>query len=259
MALKGIRRALEVLALIAERPMRASEIAEAAGVPWATMHRTLTELEKGGFLRREADTGRYVIGQALWSIGSAYLASHPVYARAIPYLTEAVQKSQSVVQLCERVGRNAVALFTQAAPANLLPMTTLGTAIPLHAGSKGQVLLAFADPDVVDWYLAGPLPRLTEATIVDPHRLRERLAEIRARGHVFTRGDVQTFTQSVAAPVFDADGRVFASVSFIEMISETGGEDRMARQTELVVRVAGSISSMLGYRPETGWAVRPAH
>ena len=168
-----------------------------------------------------------------------------------------MRKSQAVVQLCERVGRNAVALFTQSAPANMLPMTTLGTAIPLHAGSKGQVLLAFADPEVVDWYLSEPLPRLTEETIVDPARLRDRLAEIRARGHVYTRGDVQTFTHSVAAPVFDSNGRVFASVSFIEMISETGGEDRMTRQTELVVRVAGSISSMLGWTPERRWLASP--
>lgn len=249
MALKGITRALDVLAHIAVHPGRASEIADRMGVAWATMHRTLSQLEKGGFLRREPDTNRYVIGQKMWMIGSAYMANHPTFNKALPYLSDAVTRSQAIVQFVERVDDSAIALFTQSATHELLPMTTLGHAIPLHCGSKGQVLLAFADPADIEDYLSRPLARLTPKTITDPQQLRERLAQIRADGYAVTEGDVQVFTRSVAAPVFDRSGRAVAAISFIEMKSDTTGASRQARQIELVCRVANAISSTLDWRP----------
>jgi DNA-binding IclR family transcriptional regulator len=258
MALKGITRALDVLAHIAVSPGRASEIADRMGVAWATMHRTLSQLEKGGFLRREPDTNRYVIGQKMWMIGSAYIANHPTFNQALPYLSDAVIRSQAIVQFVERVDYSAIALFTQSATHELLPMTTLGYAIPLHAGSKGQVLLAFAEPAFIDDYLSRPLPKLTPKTIVDPGELRDRLAEIRAAGYSETEADVQVFTRSVAAPVFDRTGQAVAAVSFIEMRSDTAAAGRRPKQIELVCSVANAISSALDWRPGSRWATAGA-
>jgi len=254
MALKGITRALDVLSHIAVNPGRASEIADRMGVAWATMHRTLSQLEKGGFLRREPDTNRYVIGQKMWMIGSAYMANHPTFNKALPYLSDAVIRSQAIVQFVERVDYSAIALFTQSSTHELLPMTTLGYAIPLHAGSKGQVLLAFAEPDFIEEYLSRPLAKLTPKTITDPVELREHLAQIRSVGYSETEADVQVFTRSVAAPVFDRSGHAVASVSFIEMRSDTAAAGRKPKQVELVCQIANAISTALDWRPDSRWA-----
>ncbi len=254
MALKGITRALDVLSHIAVNPGRASEIADRMGVAWATMHRTLSQLEKGGFLRRDPDTNRYVIGQKMWMIGSAYMANHPTFNKALPYLSDAVIRSQAIVQFVERVDYSAIALFTQSATHELLPMTTLGYAFPLHAGSKGQVLLAFAEPAFIEEYLARPLAKLTPKTITDPVQLREQLELIRTQGYSETEADVQVFTRSVAAPVFDRSDKVVASVSFIEMRSDTTSESRRPKQIELVCQVANSVSSALEWNPGSRWA-----
>lgn len=255
MALKGITRALDVLAEIAKTPSRAAEIAERMGVAWATMHRTLSQLEKGGFITREPHSNRYVIGQKSWMIGSAYIASHPIHNKALPYLSDAVTRSRAIVQFVERVEHSAIALFTQSATHDLLPMTALGHAIPLHAGSKGQVLLAFASAEFIDDYLSRPLARLTPKTVTDPIALRDRLAEIRNDGHAFTEGDVQAFTRSVAAPVFGGSGEVLACVTFIEMRSDAETGNRRDKQIELVCQVASAISSTLDWRPDRHWAL----
>ena len=52
-ALKGVRRAVHVLEYIAIHPGRATDIAEGLGLSWATLHRTLQQLETAGFLQRE--------------------------------------------------------------------------------------------------------------------------------------------------------------------------------------------------------------
>ena len=81
-ALKGVRRALEVLEYLAVHPGRATDVAEGLGVSWATLNRTLTQLERGGFLQRDPDSNRYSIGPRMWFIGTAYLANHAVLEAA---------------------------------------------------------------------------------------------------------------------------------------------------------------------------------
>ena len=43
-ALQGVGRALDVLETVADRPMRANEIASELGLKWTTAYRTLTHL-----------------------------------------------------------------------------------------------------------------------------------------------------------------------------------------------------------------------
>jgi DNA-binding IclR family transcriptional regulator len=250
MATKGLHRAMRLLTLVAERPGRASELAERMDVPWATMHRTLTGLENGGFLTRDPDTGRYTIGQSMWTVGSAYLAGHRVLSAALPYLSDAVTRSQAIVQLVERIGGQAVAVFSQSSTHEMIPLTTLGHSFPLHCGSKGQVLLAHAGTEFIERYLAEPLAALTPNSVTDPDTLRELLAAIRASGFARTEADVQTFTRSVAAPVRSGAGQVVASVCFIEMRAQTGGADRDGRLRDLVISTAASISAALDWRVE---------
>ena len=83
-ALKGVRRALEVLEYVAVHPGRAIDIADGLGLSWATLHRTLSQLEQGGLLQRARDSNRYSIGPRMWLIGTAYLANHPVLEVAQP-------------------------------------------------------------------------------------------------------------------------------------------------------------------------------
>ena len=72
--LKGVRRSLQVLEYLALNPGRATDVAAGLNVSWATRHRTLSELEQGGFIARDADSNRYRIGPRMWFIGTAYLA-----------------------------------------------------------------------------------------------------------------------------------------------------------------------------------------
>src|SRR5215813_3030290 len=90
-ALKVVHRALEVLEYLAANPGRATDVAQGLKLSWTTVHRTLSQLEQGGFLKRDRDTNRYAIGPRMWFIGTAYLAHHPVLEAAQPYLEAAAE------------------------------------------------------------------------------------------------------------------------------------------------------------------------
>jgi DNA-binding IclR family transcriptional regulator len=253
-ALKGVRRALAVLEHIAVHPGRATDVAADLGLSWATLHRTLSELEQGGFLQRARESNRYVIGPRMWLIGTAYLAGHPVLEAARPYLEAAVGHDEIVVQLVERADRYAVTLYSHQTSDETITKADYGHHFPLHCGAKGQVLLAFAPAAFVDAYLGGPLEMMTPKTETDPKVLRERLSQIRLNGYAQSKGDVQIFTGSIAAPVWDRDGQAVAAVSFIGRKSAFGDAARTERLLESLLTTAQSISIGLGWRPGDGRA-----
>ncbi len=247
-ALKGVYRALQVLEHLAVQPGRASDVAAALGVSWATLHRTLSELEQGGFLERDADTNRYTIGPRMWFVGTAYLTNHPVMELAQPHLEQAAACDDVTVQLVERSGRLAVTLYSHHTAGEIITKSTYGYHFPLHCGSKGQVLLAYAPSGFIDQYLSGELERLTPETLTDPAVLRERLAAIRRNGYCETEGDVQPFTGSLSAPVFDRAGHVPCAVSFIVRRSTLREEARREAMLETLLRTCHAISIGLGWR-----------
>lgn len=255
--LKGVNRALLVLEHIASHPGRATAIAEAMGLSWATLHRTLRQLEQGGFLQRDPDTGHYSIGRRMWFIGATYLASHNVLEVALQYLRTASRARGITVQLVEKSDRQTVVLFSSHSD-DEITKATYGYHFPLHAGSKGQVLLAFSDEAFIDAYLEGELERLTPLSETDPEALRSRLRTIREQRYAITVADVQMFTASMAAPVFNRKGEVVACVCFVIRKSGMMNDERRDELLDRLLETAQSISLALGWRPEAPGAFGPA-
>ena len=249
--LQGVSRALRVLEVLAERPMKASEVAEALDLPWATCHRTLVQLASDQFVEKDGVSGEYRIGRHTWLLGSTYLVGHRVLDLAAPILKSAsAALPAAVFQLVERRDGVSLVLYSvEAASGEYITRAAYGYHFPLHCGSKGWILLAYAPSDFIDDYLEGPLVALTPDTITNPGEMRERLGEVRSQGYAVTLSDVQSFTGSVAAPVFDGRGENVAAVCAVMERGYLSDERKQARAVEHITRLGQSISLALGWQP----------
>ena len=256
--LRGMSRSLAIIEHLAVRPGRVVDVTQEMGLPWATVHRIITQLTKADFLRRDPETKRYEIGPALWFAGATYMANHRVLRAAIPYLQKPEQIEGIAVQLAERVRDQAVAIYSAQPYATEIAKAQYGYHFPLHCGSKGRVLLAFETSDFIERYLRRPLERLTELTITDPKVLRKDLEEIRQRGYSVTIADVQPFTGSMAAPIRDFSGRVIASICFIARKTLLQNERKRDGLLEHLLRAAHLASMDLGWRPDPVNGRKPA-
>jgi DNA-binding IclR family transcriptional regulator len=248
--LQGVMRALRVLELLAERPMRATDAAEALQMSWATLHRTLSQLESSEFITRDS-AGVFRMGRRTWLLGSTYLVGHPLLELAIPLFGSAAEETPSgVYQLAERSGNLVVTLYVRdALSGETITRTTYGHHFPMHCGSKGLVLLASLPPAEIDKYLAGPLARLTPETDTDPESIRAKLETIRQQGYSRTVGDVQSFTGSLAAPVHNSVGEVVACVCLVMARTQFDEGPAEAVALQSVQRVARTISLGTGWQP----------
>lgn len=246
--LKGVNRALQVLEYIAVNKGRAIDIAEGLDISWATLHRTLQQLEKGGFLQKNAETNQYSVGPRMWFIGSTYVADHSVLETARPYLERAAETKGITVQFVEKSGNQSTVLFSLHS-SEPITKAAFGYHFPLHAGSKGQVLLAYSSDRFIEDYFAQGMNKLTKNTVVDADELRAIVHKIRDDGYAMTIADVQLFTGSVAAPVFDARGRAIACICFVCRKSYLQNEENRETLIELLLSTSQSISMSLGWRP----------
>jgi IclR family transcriptional regulator, KDG regulon repressor len=248
--LRGMSRSLAIIEHLAVRPGRVVDVTQQMGLPWATVHRIITNLTKAHFLRRDPETKRYEVGPALWFAGATYMANHRVLRAALPYLRKAEQIEGIAVQLAERVHNQAVAIYSAQPYATDIAKAQYGYHFPLHCGSKGRVLLAFEEPEFVKRYLRRPLERLTEFTICDPDELREDLQKIRQAGYSVTIADVQPFTGSVAAPIRDSSGKVVACICFIARKTLLQNNARREQLLEHLLHAAHLSSQDLGWHPQ---------
>jgi DNA-binding IclR family transcriptional regulator len=251
-ALQGVGRALTILEAVADRPMRAKEIAAELDLKWTTAHRTLTHLLEQGYLRRDEGTGLYSVGPRLYFLGQAYLLGHPLVSAGAQLLRAVAKELGVSAQLNERQGFQAITLYAVDHKLEAIPKTTPEFHFPIHTGSKGHVLLAHSDPELIDELLEQKLRPLTDRSITDPAELRAQLEAVRTQGYAVTREDVQRGTGSVAAPVFDSDRRLVGAVCFIVKAEEMT-EERLESLVGAVCRTAREISIQLGWR----WGDRP--
>ena len=246
---RGMERSFAILEYIAEKPARVVDVTRDLDLPWATVHRTISQLEKAQFLRRDPQTSRFEIGPRLWHIGSAYLANNATLKSALGYLSQERSIKDVAVQIVERMGNHSVVIHAEQRQTEEITKATYGYHFPLHCGSKGWVLLAHEDEAFIDRYLGRDLERMTAQTITDPDRLRRELENVRHQGYAVTRADVQLFTGSMAAPVFDAEGQAVGCICFVYLNKVAADPNRIEALVEDLLKMATSISFDLGWNP----------
>ena len=248
-ASSGLDRTFAVLDLIARQPCRVIDITRFLNLPWATVHRTIKKLESAQFIIRDKKTNRYEVGARLWYIGSSYLVNNKALAYSLQFLANSNGIEGADVQIVERIGDYSVVIHAERKQDQIIDKTQYGYHIPLHAGSKGLVLLAFSQPEFIDAYLDKPLEQLTSTTISSATKLREVLNQVRQDKYSHTFGDVQPHTGSMAAPFFNENNELEGCVCFIFLKSITDSKSKIESLKQTLMLMSHSVSTDLGWRP----------
>ncbi|MFK0159949.1 IclR family transcriptional regulator [Streptomyces sp. NPDC090493] len=217
-------------------PVTLTELARRSGIPVATAYRLSRELIAEGALERNAD-GTLQIGLGLWELGSAAPRGQDLRRAARPVMLSLADHTHLVVHLAVAGHQRAVCVEKITAPRTVTNVAGAGEELPLHATSVGKVILAYSDDPRVHAVQSGPLRRYTTRTIVAPGRLASELAGVREAQVAYSRSELTVGTASVAAPVFDAEGRFVAALGVL-----ASGTEWMDRLTPEVRRAAAAIS-----------------
>lgn len=247
-SLLTLRKGLEVLESIANGPgdLSLTELSNQLQKPVTVIYRILRTLADLGYVQKDPRTKRYSLGLRVWEIGERALARlglvdvvRPVLSR----LTQATGETSSIA-----VPRDTHFLYIatvegrQPLRAYIEPGTRFSLALPT---ASGRSILALSAPDLVDRVLADGLTRFTPATVTDPDKLREILAEIRRVGVAVVHGEYRAHLSSVAAPIRNAVGECVAAVA-VSGLSQSLERENLTRIVELVRDASEEIWRKLG-------------
>jgi IclR family acetate operon transcriptional repressor len=213
---RSLTRALRLLRQLGERGegMTLSELAEAVSLPPSTTHRLLTTLEAERFVRPDPQGGLWRVGVAAFHVGAAFARTRDRLELARPYLAEASDATGETASLMIESAGEALCIDQIESSHAVRAVTGLGGRVPLHCTASGKALLAHGDPGRVRAVIGRDgLERHTDATITDPRRLEDTLAEVRALGYALDDEEYAAGLRCAAAPILDATGRVLAAIS----------------------------------------------
>ncbi|HXX39873.1 MAG TPA: IclR family transcriptional regulator [bacterium] len=249
--LKTLNRAVELLAVM--RPDRQAdwsiaELREQTGCHPATLHRWLSTWMRVGFVTQDPATRRYRLGIRLMELGLAVWQSIDIRRVALPAMRKLATDTQQSSYLTIRDGFEGVLVEKVDSPAPLRQHDPIGMRFPLHVGCSRRVLIAYLAPDELapilenlDWR------QLASGTITTRPRLLDDLAAIRRNGYGVSFSDVRDGTAGIAAPVWDHNEEVIASLMATGVerdFRENGGV--IAQATILAAR---EVTRLIGGHP----------
>lgn len=206
---------IEALAA-AGQPMRLTALANQLGEAKPKIHRHLSTLKHLGFVDQDAQSECYRLGPKLVHIGQAAIDQFDLRRLAEPYMVRLRDLThQTIVLSMPASGGDAVVNAVVDSPNLVTISVRLGYRLPAHAAAQGRVTLAFSPSATQQRVLARKLQSFTPHTIVDPQRLRERLARIRTQLYDVAMDETQLGISSVAAPILNFDNELVGAVAVV--------------------------------------------
>lgn len=190
-----------------------SEIGRRAGLPSSTVHRIVDQLADEGLLEFDEDHNAR-LGMRLWELALRGSTALRLRQAALPHMERAQAVLRQHTQLAVLERGEALFLERLSHPDAGANIARVAGRLPLHASSAGLVLLAYAEVEIRNPVLAGPLAAVGPATITDPTRLRHELARIRRTGLAVAPASIEAVSTGVAVPIREA-GRVIAALSAV--------------------------------------------
>jgi DNA-binding IclR family transcriptional regulator len=236
--IQSLEIGMRVLAVVARLsgPAGLSVIAKAAGLSSSQAHRYLSSLIATEMVSQEAKSGLYGLGRAALYLGLSALGK-------LDMLSDAEAAGEKVVALTGRTclvtvwgddGPTIIRIYpgTPRVVTNL----SLGSTLPLSKSATGQIFYVYGG-------YREPQVHRDKAT-KERRSVSSWEKEIRSRKYAHISGDFIPGLRALAAPVFDAQGKLAFVLSLI------AGRDFAASGDEPAAKVLIAACNAISYRPQ---------
>ncbi len=210
----ALEKGLAVLSVLAkaDAPMSLSQVAAVCGASRASARRFLLTLTALGFVARSGkqfELTPKVLGLGAHRFDSGLLWQ--VARRPMQALSEQLNESCSAAV---RDGADIVYVARVAASRIMSVNLDIGSRLPAAHTSMGRVILADLPGDeLARFFGPTPLPALTGHTLTDPQDLIRAIGDARAQGFALIDQELELGLRSIAVPLRDGAGRVFAGLN----------------------------------------------
>ncbi|MED1642745.1 IclR family transcriptional regulator [Brevibacillus agri] len=248
--IQSVDRAIDILELfsLTEPELSVKEISDRLKLSKSTVHGLMKTLEHRGYLEQKPTDQKYKLGLRLFELGNLVGSGMELRNLAYPIIQSLVATLQETVHLVVLDKDEVVYVEKVEAPASLRMYSMLGKRAPLYCTGGGKALFAYLDEATVDRILQqADLRALTPFTLTDPEAIKRELQKIREQGYAIDDEEIEIGLKCVAAPIFNHEGKVIASISCAGP-KHRFSDDKMTTFIQEVKHAALALSRRFGYR-----------
>lgn len=245
----ALQRAVAILNHVAEQgACQGSALIPVLNAPKSSVYLLLEELKQLRLLSQGPD-GLYRLGIKLIEFGEQASGQLDMRELARPHLNDLMHETGLLCHLGVIEGDAAYYILKVESQGTIRVRSWEGKRLSLYSSGLGKCLLAWAEPDQQKQLIDNlQFVRATPQTITSADALRSALAEIRRRGWSYDDGEDLSEVRCIAAPVFDASGKIAAAISVVGTTLQLHDET-MTGIAAKVMQAAANISKELGYIP----------
>lgn len=247
---ESLARGLAALSLFSEeRPtLSLTDVSQLLVINKTTTLRIMSTLESLGYLTRDPQTKLYRPALAVFRLGFVVLGNLEVRRVAAPYLAQLAETVHETINLVVLDNTEVIYIDRVQSKHMVNSYRPIGSRLPAYCTSTGKAILAYLPTEQLDQVLnATQWIRYTKNTIMTPLALKEDLQLVRTRGFAASDGELIPELRAVAAPIYQSNGQVIASINISVPTHRSTIQMLMQEFGPLVVSIARQISETLGY------------
>ncbi|CEJ16133.1 Glycerol operon regulatory protein [bacterium YEK0313] len=268
--IQSIEVAGEILRAIlaCDRPQRLSDIAQAAGMPAAKVHRYLVSLVRSGLCAQDELSGRYDLGPMAMQIGLQGFGRFDALraaAETLDRVAEQVGETAALVVWGEHGPKFVRMIEARHAQASVVPVTHV---CPLTWSATGLLFSTYEEPTRTRALILREIEQnsLTNRELAPKSEaeLAALTARIRKAGVATVADGGGTGIAGISAPIFDVAGKlamglsVFGRSGRLDTDPQSPLVQHVRAATAAISRVLGFTGSPAGHQPAaTGPSDRP--
>lgn len=219
------------------------ELAKNLGVAKSTVHRVASTLIQEGFLEQDPDTEMYRLSLKIFSLGALVRRRLSVSAVAKELLTDLRDEIEENVELAVLHDLQVTYIWDFESPHAVRISPRLGTSLPAVDCTIGMVITAYQPDRAIEKFIDATEKELTPERI---RHIKAEIAQIRKQGYVAETTNYELGAISIAAPVFDARGRVMSAIG-VSIPYQRVDDNTINQLVPRITELAQIISRRMGY------------
>jgi DNA-binding IclR family transcriptional regulator len=225
------------------------DISEHLQIPKSSLSAILTNMTDREYLVQDQLTKRFVLGPQLLILAGGYLNNQDVVGQGRPLVSKLSRETGESGALAIPVGWDALLVYKEDCLQPILPSIQIGTRFPFFASAVGKAILAhYSDREIRQYLSSVELAAITKHTVTDPEQLLSELKAIRNGALAYNREGYREGITAIAAPVFNHNGRVVASISISALtLRLTPKKEKLFEG--IITKITNRFSRLLGYSP----------
>lgn len=244
--IQSVAKAMKLLDILAESqfPLSLAELSLKTGWPKSTIHGLLSTMRESSVIAQDEE-GRYMLGIRLFEYGCTLSSSWTILETAKPYIQHISYQTGEAVFLSILDRGEVITLDRADNRTGLQTSAEMGCRLPIHCTSQGKLFLAYmSEQEQKNILKRTELREYTPHTITTMPELQKEFEKIRQQGYSIENGEYKKGLRSVAAPIYDEDGRVHYAIGIIGMFRQIES-DKFIRAISIVKETADKISASL--------------